>query len=202
MIEAYPLTWPMGYDRTEPSKRKASQFRMTAGKAIDTLRREVTKITDYKKHDLIISTNIPVKKDGYFYANEADRKIDEPGVAIYFQYKGKQVALCCDQYLTPKENILALGKTINALRAIDRYGVSDFLNRTFTGFKELPQTVEISCWQILGIEPTRDADIIKDVYRKKAMELHPDKGGDSHEFARLSAAYDLAMKKAKSFQPL
>lgn len=33
------------------------------------------------------------------------------------------------------------------------------------------------------------------------IEAYP-KGGNSHEFARLSAAYDLAMKKAKSFQPL
>lgn len=192
-IEAYPLTWPIGYERTASNQRKSSPFSVTPGKAYDELNKEVIKIAGYN-NGLIISSNIPVRKDGFFYKDEAARKIEEPGIAIYFKYKGNQVSLCCDQYLMPVENIWALVKTINALRGIERWGVSDFLNKTFTGFKELPAS---SCWSILGIKETQNTDLIKSVYREKALKLHPDKGGNNDEFTTLSKAYDEAMKSAK-----
>lgn len=191
MIEAFPLYWPVGYKRT--NSRTWSRFKVTMDKAQRFLRDELSRMG---ATGLIISTNIPVKKDGMLYADWMNKKIDDPGVAIYFKYKGKDVSMCCDQYNKVWENIYALGKGIEALRGMERWGVSDFLDRAFTGFTALPEatvTNEKTWCEILEVQPWATADQIKEAYRKKAMEVHPDKGGTSEMFNRVQTAYQQGM---------
>lgn len=44
-------------------------------------------------------------------------------------------------------------------------------------------------YQILGVEMDADAGQIKEAYRKKAKEYHPDKGGDTEMFKHIAEAY-------------
>jgi hypothetical protein len=187
MIEAFPLYWPVGYKRT--NSRTYSRFKVTMDKAQRFLRDELSRMG---ATGLIISTNIPVRKDGMLYADWMNKKIDDPGVAIYFKYKGNDVSMCCDQYTKIWENIYALGKGIEALRGMDRWGVSDFLNRAFTGFTALPESVvtsEKAWYEILEVHPFANLSEIKEAYRKKAMEHHPDKGGTPEMFNKIHKAY-------------
>ena len=41
----------------------------------------------------------------------------------------------------------------------------------------------------LGIQETADAADIRKAYKKRALQTHPDKGGDEEEFKRVGAAY-------------
>lgn len=192
-IEAYPLCWPVAYSRTvDPIK---SKFKTTLGKARDYLTSEIGRL---KANDLILSTNIPTKQNGELYADWQRYRIDDHGVAVYFTYKGKQVCLCCDKYERIYENVHAIARTIEALRQIDRDGVSDFLDHTFTGFQALPEKSEIftkSVWEILGLsaQPT-SVDIVHSAYKNMAKILHPDKGGSNEAFSELSQAYQQALQ--------
>ena len=50
-------------------------------------------------------------------------------------------------------------------------------------------------FEILGIEPTSDREIIKNAYRKKVLETHPDRlGGDKEKFNNIVKAYELIIK--------
>lgn len=194
MIESYPLYWPAGYPRT--TGQKYSRFKTTLGKARDFVKEEIRRIGG---KDPIISTNIPVKQNGDMYADWQRYKTDDIGVAVYFTLNGNQVCLCCDNYHRIWDNLHAIGRTIEALRQIDRDGVSDFLNRAFTGFKALPTETEVpkkSIWDILSMLPTKDTSVITRQYRIRAKQVHPDAGGSHEAFTELQAAYDRAIEYA------
>lgn len=52
-----------------------------------------------------------------------------------------------------------------------------------------------SPWAILGIEPNASLDAIKRAYRKRALETHPDHGGDGERFRAVQRAYEKAIEK-------
>ena len=49
----------------------------------------------------------------------------------------------------------------------------------------------------LGIQETADASDIRRAYKKRALQTHPDKGGDEEEFKRVGAAYAVLSDEAK-----
>jgi hypothetical protein len=115
MIESYPLCWPEGWKRRPPARQRRSQFKLTLDAARQDLKYEVAMLGG---EGLVISTNMPLRKDGEFYASA--REPSDPGVAIYFTYKKKPMCFACDGYPTMRENTNAIAKTINALRGIER----------------------------------------------------------------------------------
>ena len=52
-------------------------------------------------------------------------------------------------------------------------------------------------YEVLGLTKTASADDIKKAYRKKAMETHPDKGGDEKLFKEIAEAYEVLSNPAK-----
>jgi hypothetical protein len=193
-MEAFPLHWPLGYKRTP--RRIHSRFKVTMDRSQRYLHNELKRLG---ARNIVVSTNIPVRLDGGLYADWMNRKIEDPGVALYFSYKGKDVVMCCDTYDKIWENVYALGKAIEAIRAIDRYGVSEFMERAFTGFRELPagdyvESKSVSCYDILGIEKNATEAEIKAAFFAKAKEAHPDKGGTPDQFDRLNKAKEEALK--------
>ncbi len=192
-MEKYPLHWPAGYKRTQ--QRGHSQFKQTMEKAQQFLHKELERL---KASAIIVSSNIPVRNDGMFYTDWMKRKIDDPGVAVYFKHKGKDRVLCCDTYSYVWENTYAIGKTIEALRAIDRYGVADFLDRAFTGFTALPESIvtDYKPWyQVLQVPESANEFEIKVAYRQLCKIHHPDMGGDAGEFQKLTAAYNEGLRQ-------
>ena len=69
------------------------------------------------------------------------------------------------------------------------------------GFPGMPQKREpadtTKLYETLGIEKSSTAAQIKKAYRKKALRMHPDKGGDPEEFKKLQAAYDVLSDEDK-----
>jgi hypothetical protein len=192
MIEAYPLQWPVGYKRTK--YRKGSAFKQSPDKVQILLRNELDRLG---ATNVVVSSNVPVRKDGYLYSDMSMTKIDDPGVAVYFKYKGQQVSMCCDTYERPWENVYALAKGIEAIRGMERWGVSEFIERAFAGFKALPeQSSASSWWNILGVSKEASKNDIVKAYRNLAKAHHPDNGGDKNMFASVNEAYQKGIKEA------
>lgn len=198
MNEAYPLQWPTDRKRTEKYQREHGKFDVSFARARDNIVAEVTLLCGgryARDPNIVISTNIALRRDGLPLANQ--RAPEDPGVAVYFTYKKRQMSFACDRWLKIEHNMQAIAKTIEALRGIARWGTGDMLEAAFTGFTALPSPEAIRTWrEILGVEPhTRDMAIIRAAYRVLASRHHPDKGGSHDTMAELNAALAKAEKE-------
>lgn len=54
-----------------------------------------------------------------------------------------------------------------------------------------------SIWAVLDVAPSATPSELKAAYRKKALETHPDHGGDAIAFQRVVAAYGEAKRRLK-----
>lgn len=55
-------------------------------------------------------------------------------------------------------------------------------------------------YSLLGVSKSASADEIKRAFRKKAHELHPDKGGDAEKFKKVNEAYQVLSDPQKRQQ--
>jgi hypothetical protein len=187
MVEAYPLQWPQGYRRTP--FRKSAKFKCTFAQARDGIIHELKLL---RAGRVVISTNVPLRQDGMPYAGLANPK--DPGAAVYFYYQNRQLVLACDRWANVTDNLRAIEKAVEAMRGLDRWGVSDMLDRAFTGFTALPpppeQTSKKYWWQVLEVTSDVPLHIIEDRYRQLAKSFHPDAshGGNPEKMTELNQA--------------
>jgi hypothetical protein len=59
------------------------------------------------------------------------------------------------------------------------------------------ETPKASVWTILGVTAQATDTEIKRAFRKRALETHPDHGGDGEAFRALQQAYEKAMLRRK-----
>jgi hypothetical protein len=198
MTEAYPLQWPQQRLRTSWTRRKNGAFRkdghdITTREAMTRLRRELDKLG---VSSFVLSANLARNIDGT--PRSGQPQPSDPGIALYFQLKGKPHCMPCDTYNRVEQNIAAIAAHIDATRAIERYGVST-VAETFTGFVALPAPGAKRPWrEVLGVDPTwiGGASEIEVRYRTVAKNLHPDLPGGSHDaMAELNAARGAAIRE-------
>lgn len=194
MIEAYPLHWPAGWPRTAHPDR--SRFDVTFGQA---RRGVITEIERLGGRDIVISTNIPLRRDGLPYANT--REPDDPGVAVYFTLAGAQKCFPVDKWDRVRDNLRAIEKSIEALRGLDRWGSKQMIDAAFAGFAALPAgggDAQDAWWTVLGVSPDASAEEIKRAVFQRSKETHPDAGGDPAAFHRVRTAWEQARKEGRT----
>lgn len=193
MTESFPLKWPMGRERHSKHSRKPAIFKTTPGRARDELLHELKLLG---ARDVVISSNVATYRRGgqdIMYADQTAAK-EDPGVAVYYTWKGEQYALACDRYTTVTDNLQALNKTVNAIRGIERWGTGEMMKSAFAGFKELPERSSAPTWfEVLGVSSRASREQIKEAYRRKAFETHPDRGGSTEKFNAVQTAYEQGM---------
>lgn len=201
VIEAYPLCWPHGRPRTGRYNRQRAKFDVTFARARDDVSHEIELLTGryawmIKEANLIISTNVALRRDGLPLAGQ--RQPDDPGVAVYFTYKKRPMCFACDRWDKIEDNMRAIAKTIEALRGVARWGTGDMMEAAFTGFTALPApSTPAGTWrEILGLHPgERDADVIRSAYMTRRGQAHPDRGGDPAQFNRIQQAWEQAERE-------
>ena len=190
---AYPLKWPEGQPRRPIHRRQEARFKVSFAEARDDLLLELERLG---ARWVVISSNVPIRLDGLprARANEPD----DPGVAVYFDYEGEQMVFACDKWDRVRHNVRAVGKTIEAIRGIARWGSSDMMKRSLHAFKALP--ADGADWRsTLGFPAGRPSiDEVKKKYRDLAVKAHPDHGGSHHEMSRLTKAWAAAQKELRT----
>jgi len=147
---------------------------------------------------LVISTNIPTRKDGLPFSNV--REPEDRGVAVYFMLDGNQPhCLACDKWDRVADNLAAIAAHIDAIRGQARWGVGD-LAQAFAGYKQLPAAeARKSWWTLLGFkEPPTTLEVAEAKWKTLIARYHPDVGGNANQAAEINAAFTEAEKFYKN----
>lgn len=211
-IQRYPLQWPLGWARTSSRKRQRSTFTqkrqnvategepsrraaygtVTTNVATQRLERQLESLGGA---DPVLSTNVRLRLDGRPYS---DQDPEDPGVAVYFRFKGRATVLACDRYLRVADNIAAVAAHIDALRRIERYGVGT-IEQALAGYRALPADTAADWRSVFGFPAQQDVteDQLQTKYRERASLAHPDKGGTDEMMMHVNRARDFALQEIR-----
>jgi hypothetical protein len=205
----YPLCWPDGWKRTPRERRTRAAFgrvgisghgkeRLSIGGAIERVVYELGRL-GVDQGDTIVSTNLKLNVYGIPRGDQGEPA--DPGVAVYWHKGATNKAMAVDRYDRVADNIGAIAATLEAMRAIERHGGAEILERVFFGFAQLPERAGGKAWRdVLGFpataQPSKDA--IGSRFRELSKDRHPDKPGGTRElfdelvWARDAALWDLS----------
>lgn len=192
MTQAYSLQWPPFKARTQnPGKALFRQVSMEVARGI--LMNELRLL---RAENVVLSTNIELRRDGAPYSGR--RLPEDRGVAVYFTRKGKTECIPCDRWQRIEDNVLAIARSVEAIRGIERWGGGDMMERAFSGFLALPSPIvnHANWWDTLGLDQRATMTAIILAYRELALVRHPDApGGSEVAMSELNAAYEQAKKE-------
>jgi len=209
--QRFPLDWPLGWKRTPYSQRQAAKFsrrqvvngppgststwhqqkKLDVGDGLARLTDELRRLG---ASHVVISSNLRVRGDGLPYAAQA-KQLDDPGVAVYFRLRSAARVLACDRWRSAADNMAAIAGHIEAIRAVDRYGVGT-LEQAFAGYKALPADTAADWRMVLfGVKEWRGGvEDVQAAYRARAREVHPDvTHDDGAAMAHLNRAREYAL---------
>lgn len=191
-VDAYPLAWPIGWPRAKHRVRakfsamtNGATRRLTIGEGRDRLLVELRRLGATQP---VISTNAPLRLDGMLRADA--REPTDPGAAVYFRLGNHPRVLATDRWDRLADNLAALAAHIEALRAIERYGVGS-LEQAFAGYRALAAVGARQPWYVvLGFkDPPRTRTTAEAKYHELMQRHHPDHGGNANQAAEVTAAW-------------
>jgi curved DNA-binding protein CbpA len=185
--------------------RQSSSFRSKYIQTLDLLEAELKHLW---AKDTVLQAFISwqdVRNDGLPKSNAA---FTDPGVILTFESRNGALSFPCDRYTDWQANLRAIALSLEALRAVNRYGVTRRAEQ-YQGWRQLAPPsdkpfpnkdaaaiylcghggdIRPDAWRALVSSP----DLRNQAYRRAAAKLHPDVPGGSHdEFVKLQAALAL-----------
>jgi len=197
-----PLTnWPGDREKTRQRARFDSSYAQTLTLLADELRRLAAR-------QVVIQAGFSssdIRNDGWPRSN-AKKPVD-PGVILSFQSKHGPLSYPCDRFNEWQDNLRAIALSLQALRAVDRYGVTRRAEQyrgwtqlppppppkpAFGGFRSKQAAAEWLCWAADSIFSAstfvRSKDERDKAIRIAQRRLHPDVGGNHEDFVKIEHA--------------
>lgn len=203
-----PLTtWP---GRATPAgDRQRSRFDTPWSKTLRQLDHELMQL---EARNIVMEADCDaseIRLDGHFRANA---KLRGPGVVLSFECHKGELRFPCDTYTDWQANVRAITLALEALRAVDRYGVTQHAEQ-YKGWAKLegPATaipsgvftrqsaaewIRNKCHECSFLAPSVkllqvDQDSLRAAYRSLVSVLHPDRRGSDVEFKQLMSAMEV-----------
>lgn len=178
MYRFVPLvTWPGVRTKNSQRSRFDSSYRQT----MELLERELRHL---QARHVVIQLDCDereIRRDGL---PRADARVRGPGVVLSFESSKGAISFPCDTYLDWQDNLRAIALALEALRAVDRYGVTQN-GEQYRGWTALPDRTaaapfqtreEAIAWIYAQAELPRREPFDK-ARRLAASRCHPDRNG-------------------------
>ena len=165
-------------------QRRSSIFR---AQWIDTLDLLEAELKHLRATEIVIQADVStdmLKNDGMLRANASP---STPRVCLSFQSKHGPLSYPCDDFMGWQDNVRAIALALQALRAVDRYGVTRRAEQ-YKGWQALAGPPPVDKWALIQ-ELTRLAGDAAHGQLEKQVKLarvrcHPDRHGGDETLAR------------------
>lgn len=205
-----PLQW-QGPSTPAQHRRPRSAFRASWSDTLDLLEHELELL---KATDVVIEADFAerdIRLDGWPKANA--RQPAHPGVRIAFDSKHGPLVYATDSCTFWQHNVRSIGLGLEALRAVDRYGVTR-RGEQYTGWRQIgagPTSSSVfpvtsDAWDylttVVGADRPTTGSVSEDAARRRVMAqarraAHPDTGGTQEAWLLVQDAI-AAIEKAYS----
>ncbi len=192
-------TWPGAL--TPAGRRQSSPFSSTLTSTLSTLRTELSALS--ARHP-VMEVAIPPEQFRLDGRPRATARAEHPGVVLSLPTTDVgPLRYATDRFVTWQDNLRAIALGLEALRRVERYGITR-RGEQYAGFRALPPgtpmpgrsmdidtaytvVADAAC---VSLRSVRDAsgDKLHDLYRQASRFTHPDAGGTTEEFQRLQEA--------------
>ncbi len=196
LIVAPLTTWPGPLT----ASRVRSPFGSTLRQTLEALTRELYYLGASNPVMEVAIDRSQFRLDG---RPRAGSKASHPGVVLSLPHSDQgPLRYACDRYPAWQDNLRAITKGLEALRMVERYGITR-RGEQYAGFRALPpggvempagQMTEADALAFLAehsgypVDTRTDRESITRAYRVAVKTLHPDRGGDTLLFQRLQDA--------------
>jgi hypothetical protein len=193
---------------TEP-RAGSGRFRASWTDTVDLLVAEVEKLDG----DLIVvqvdANMSDIRRDGMLYTRA---NVGFPGVKVSFESKHGPLTYATDAYDRTyssdppgwQANVRAIALSLQALRAVDRYGVTHTGEqyRGWSAITSKPAETDLTVDEArrvladaAGVQPgdLRNTDAVRKAYWAAAKTAHPDAGGNADIFRLVGKARDVLL---------
>jgi hypothetical protein len=185
-VTTYPLCWPPNKERT--ASRVDSPFKTSMATAEEEI--------SYEMGRLYAPRYVISRAPGYLRGGV------DPGVALWFEIQHDALpelrVLACDKYSSVTANTHAIALTLEALRAVDRWGAYSVEQAIEGARLALPapgEQVRKAWWLVIGVKREWPLDAIEAVWKTKLEKAHPDRGGSTEAMVELNVAITAARKE-------
>jgi hypothetical protein len=186
MIKPHITFRPLQADFPIPRSTKRSKFKAKYSQTVEFLYSELNHL-DARQIVLEVAVDLYwVKQDGML---RSGARPTHPGVRLSFHSWGKHLSFPCSTYDYWEDNLRAIALSLEALRSVDRYGVTQG-NQQYTGFtaiaapgaSESAESLRLFLLAAAGstAKPYEIADW-KSVLRSALIAQHPDRPQGNHE---------------------
>lgn len=188
-ISEWPGTAAASYSQ------KVAPFRAPYARTLDLLE---TELGHLKAKEILIQAYLKredIRNDGWPRSSARPFK---PGVVLTFEVvkSDKRITMSfpCDRFNDWEDNLRAIAKSLEALRMVDRYGVTRN-NEQYRGFAALPEADPASqrtsaiafISRVTGWSESQVVNDPQGAYRLAARATHPDQGGSHEAFTQLQS---------------
>ena len=111
---------------------------------------------------------------------------------IYTHGSGRDVRLTMDKQTRAQDNLRVLYLATEALRMNETRGIDNVIADAYL---QLAAPSHVDPWEVLGIRPDADIEIVHAAYKARAKTVHPDHGGSAEAMKDLNDAYDRIKKE-------
>jgi DnaJ domain len=103
-----------------------------------------------------------------------------------------ELRLQTNRFDDPETNLRALFFAIDATRLMAQRGILEEAAQVATAFLSAPAAAPVKrvWYEVLGVMPTADDEVIEGAYKQLARKRHPDAGGSEEAMTELNLAFE------------